>query len=182
MARAADPRSGVAIPASSAASATIILKVEPGGYCPAIALFISGARGSVVSARQTSRRRPLANPPGSNDGTEASARTSPLCTSSTTALALSSPARRSVSMALQLEVDGEAEVAARLAVPAVELLDLAAERVDLVAADPGAAAQDLLVGLLDAVLADPELGQLEQRIAGQLALRDRADIAEHDAP
>ena len=33
--------------------------------------------------------------------------------------------------------------------------------------------------LLDAVLADAEIGQLEQRIAGQLLLRDGGDIAEH---
>ena len=66
-------------------------------------------------------------------------------------------------IALQLEVDGQRQIAARLAVLPVELLDLAAERVDLEAAEAGAAAQRRVVDLLDAVLADPELGQLEQR-------------------
>ena len=82
------------MPASSAASATIILKVEPGGYWPLIALLTSGARGLVVSSRQTSRLSPLVNPAGSKVGTETSASTSPLWTSRTTADALSSSLRR----------------------------------------------------------------------------------------
>jgi hypothetical protein len=84
-----------------------------------------------------------------------------------------------VDMALQLEVDGQAEVRTGLALLPVELLDLAAERVDLVAADAGAAAQHRLIDLLDAILADPELRQLEEGIPIELALRDRTDIA-HD--
>ena len=83
-----------------------------------------------------------------------------------------------VDIALQVEVDGEVEVATGLAVGAVQLLDLAAERVDLEPADPGTAAQDRVVDLLDAVLADPEVRQLQQRIAVQLGFRDRPDIAQ----
>ena len=84
-----------------------------------------------------------------------------------------------VHIALQVEIEGQLDVVARLAVLAVQRLDLAAQRVDLEPNQACPAAQLAVVDLLDAVLADPELGQLEQRVAGQLLLRDRRHVAEH---
>ncbi len=49
---------GVITPSSSAANATIILKVEPGAYSPAIALLISGARSLSASARHSAELDP----------------------------------------------------------------------------------------------------------------------------
>ena len=101
-------------------------------------------------------------------------------TSRTTALAASSAREAPVAEALQLEVEGEPEILAGLALAAVELADLAADRVDLDAAEAGAAAQRLVVAALDPVLADAELGQLQQRVAvlRLLGRVDGADIAQ----
>ena len=79
--------------ASSAASATAILKVEPGAYTPAVALLSSGVRLSRVHSAHCACDTPELNSDGSNDGLVPIASTSPLRQSSTTALALSSPSR-----------------------------------------------------------------------------------------
>ena len=81
---------------------------------------------------------------------------------------------------LQLEVEAQLEVVAGLALAAVELADLAADRVDLDPAEPGAAAQRAVVAALDPALADAELRQLQQRIVvrGLLGRADGADIAQ----
>ena len=53
------------MPASSAARAVIILKVEPGGYWPRMHLLTSGVRGLSRSSRQVPCRRPPVNADGS---------------------------------------------------------------------------------------------------------------------
>ena len=72
------------MPLSSAASATTILKVEPGGYWPASALLVSGAFSLASSPRQFSPLMPLVNRLGSKLGVETIDSTSPFVTSITT--------------------------------------------------------------------------------------------------
>ncbi len=57
--------------------------------------------------------------------------------------------------------------------------DHPAEGVDLDLARPSGAAQDQILRFFDAALADTEIGEFEQRIAVELLLRNRRDIA-HD--
>ena len=77
------------MPPSSAARATIILKVEPGEYCPEIALLVSGKRGFAISAFHSVWLMPVVKLLGLKLGDETSARSSPEWTSMTTAEALS---------------------------------------------------------------------------------------------
>ena len=56
---------GVITPASSAANPTIILKVEPGGYWPEIALLIKGFLGWLDSICQSEAEIPGSNLLGS---------------------------------------------------------------------------------------------------------------------
>ena len=74
---------------SKAASATIILNVEPGEYCPDIALLVSGYRGLDISVFHSVWLMPVVKLLGLKLGDETSAKTSPECTSTTTAAALS---------------------------------------------------------------------------------------------
>ena len=56
---------GLTSPLSSAASATIILKVEPGEYWPVIDLLLSGKRGWPISSRHCFSLMPAVNRLGS---------------------------------------------------------------------------------------------------------------------
>ena len=107
------------MPASSAASATIILKVEPGGYWPPIALLTSGVRGLVVSSRQASRLSPLVKP-GGIEGRHRDQRqhVAGVDVEDHGGRALLG-AQALVDVALQIEVDGQRQVVAGLAVVAV---------------------------------------------------------------
>ncbi len=58
------------MPDSSPASATIILKVEPGGYCPATALLLKGVAGLDSSSSHNSALMPSVNWLGSKLGWE----------------------------------------------------------------------------------------------------------------
>ena len=82
-------------PSVNAASATIILKVEPGGYVPWTVLLASGLYLLSFKASQSVTEIPFTNLFGSNVGADASANISPLLTSITTAAELS-PCIRSV--------------------------------------------------------------------------------------
>src|SRR5215469_13520659 len=82
------------MPPSRAASAVMVLKVEPGGYCPARALLISGWPGSVLSSCQSVALSPRLKAAGSKLGVEPMASTSPVMISSTTAEALCCADRR----------------------------------------------------------------------------------------
>ncbi len=73
------------MPFLSAAKATIILKVDPGAYWPAIALLFRGARGLDTKAFHSELDNPRLKAFGSKPGVDASARISPVCTSITTA-------------------------------------------------------------------------------------------------
>ena len=79
---------------------------------------------------------------------------------------------------LQPEIDGQQVVVARPAGRAAELADDAAIGVHLDLAGAGLAAQRPLQRLLGTVLADPEVGEREQRIVRQLRFVDGADIAD----
>src|SRR5436305_14412735 len=68
---------GCSVPASSPASATHILNVDPGAYRPATALLISGVRRLLVHSCHCACEMPELNRLGSNDGLVAIASTSP---------------------------------------------------------------------------------------------------------
>ncbi len=70
--------SGVIIPLSRAAIATIILNVEPGAYWPLIALLISGDLGLYTSLFHSLMLSPLLKALGSKLGVETIANISPL--------------------------------------------------------------------------------------------------------
>ncbi len=82
-----------------------------------------------------------------------------------------------VGEALQAHVEGQRDRLAGTAVVSAELANDAAKRIDLDLAGAGGAAQHLVVLALDAALADPHVGQLEQRVARQVLLGDGSDIA-----
>ena len=75
---------GVITPDSSAAKATIILNVEPGGYWPEIDLLIKGFLGWFDNISQSEADIPGSNLFGSKVGAEAETKTSPELTSITT--------------------------------------------------------------------------------------------------
>src|SRR6187551_2386947 len=58
-------------PCASAASATIILKVEPGAYWPAMVLLVKGFSGFSIKDCHSAAVRPAANLLGSKPGVEA---------------------------------------------------------------------------------------------------------------
>ena len=175
------------MPASIAARAVIILKVEPGGYWPRMHLLTSGVRG--LSRR--SRQVPCAQTAGERGRVVArhgGQRHHPArahVDDDRTGRELGREARDAE--ALQLEIQGQAHVGAGHALAAVELADLAADRVDLDPAEAGATAQGQVVATLDPALADAELGQMQQRIPvlrllGRVHGPDIADDVGEGAP
>ena len=83
--------------------------------------------------------------------------------------------------ALQVEVDGEQRVRARLALGAVEFTHDAADRVDLDLDGAGAATQVVLERALNALLAEPHRRKLQHRFvsAGEVLVGDTSGVA-HD--
>ena len=65
-------------PASNAARATTTLNVEPGEYCPEIALLVKGVLSSYSKASQFYCEMPSTNKLGSNEGTDTEANISPV--------------------------------------------------------------------------------------------------------
>ena len=80
---------------------------------------------------------------------------------------------------LKRGIEGQHQVAPRLTLLAPDLANDPAERVDFQMTGPGGAAKLQIVLLLRALLADPKSGQLEQRIAGLLALVHGGHVTEH---
>ena len=80
---------------------------------------------------------------------------------------------------LHRDVEPENDVIAGLPRLTRQLAHDAAMRVDLDLAGAGEAAQPLVLRPLDPAPADAEIGQLEQRIAGQILIGHRRHVAQH---
>ena len=142
-------------------------------------MSISGWRSSVDSSCQAAWVSPVENCIGSKLGLDSIASTSPVAASSSTQATLCSRSTAAGDEFLHRHVEPEDDVLARLPRPAAKLAHDAAIGVDLDLAGAGEAAQLRVLRLLDPALADAEIGQFEQRVAGQILFGNRRDIAQH---
>ena len=81
-------------------------------------------------------------------------------------------------LALQVQIDGQVDVVAGLALGARQLADGAADGIDLELAGAGDAAHRQVVDPLDAVACRCGNRAAQQRVAGQVGLRRRRHVAE----
>ena len=165
----------------SAARAVTGLKIEPVGYRPWVARFASGASFSLRDQRLVLA---LGDRPGEDLGVEARGRAHREDLAVVDAHGDVGPgqaerAERAVGQGLEVGVDRQPDVVAGRRALAAELAGRAAERVHLEAVGARLAAQEAVVLVLDAGLAD-RVALLEPSVAGQVELLggDLSDVAE----
>ena len=158
--------SGVMAPLSSAASATISLKVDPGGNCPAMALLVSGARGLVIRSFHSCRRQAAIEGVGIEGGRRRHHQDVPgMDVEHHDGGAL--VAQPLGGELLQAQIDGQIR-GRRRARPLCGSVSRMTRPTALtsIAQSAALAAQGHVVDALDPRLADAEAGQLQQRASG----------------